>query len=428
LFPRARIANAVCMTQPMLSVAEAQATILALYSKIARPIASEVIPNARALGRRLASNLHATGAIPAHDLSMMDGYAMNVADKKVGAVLEIHGESAAGSLPQVLQPGTCMRIATGAPVPSGATLVLPQENVGVLSAEGRRASRIEIREDTGQGWIRHKGAEYNDGDLCLAAGTFLDASRLGFLAALNLAEVPVARKPRVAILPTGNELKAAGSTLAPGQTPDVNGPMLMALCESMGAHCTVYDPVKDTQAATMQALEACRSSYDLVLTIGGVSVGDHDWVESSLRGLGAEIVFHRIRMKPGKPLLAATVPSGRADPPHVLALGLPGNPNSALVTFLLFAAPVLRALLGDPTPERRFRSAPVMGPIRAGGDREEFLRGKRRSDGSIDVLNNQSSGAVTALAQADTLIRRSPHAPLHQDGALLDVATFAELL
>jgi molybdopterin molybdotransferase len=416
------------MTQSMLSVAEAQATVLALSSSLARPILGEALPIFCALGRRLAGNLHAKAAIPAHDLSMMDGYAMHIADKRIGAVLEVHGESAAGSLPQVLQPGTCMRIATGAPVPSGATFVLPQENVGVLSPDERRVSRIEIRQDTGQGWIRKKGEEYNVGDLCLAGGTFLDPSRLGFLAALNLAEVPVARKPKVAVLPTGNELKAPGATLAPGQTPDVNGPMLMALCELIGAHCTVYEPVKDTQAATMQALEACRDKHDLILTVGGVSVGDHDWVEASLRNLGAEIAFHRIRMKPGKPLLAATVPSGNADQPPVLALGLPGNPNSALVTFLLFAAPVLRTLLGDPTPERHFRSAPVWGAIRAGGDREEFLRGKRRSDGSIEVLANQGSGAVTALAQADTLIRRLPHAPVHQDGALLDVATFAELL
>lgn len=376
----------------MLSFAEAQSRILASATRIG----TERVPLAQAWGRVLAETVRAPVNLPPFDASAMDGYA--VATRSfvgTGAVtLPVIGESRAGAVPDALAAGAACRIFTGAMMPDGADAVIMQEHV---VREGDRA-RFESAPRPGAN-VRRAGEDLAAGSIALAEGTRLTAARIALAATADRAELVVGRRPRVAILSTGDELRAPGSAPRNGSIPESNGPGLRALAEQAGATVSVLPVVGDDPNATERAIAEALAGVDVLFTVGGVSVGDHDVVRPALERAGVELAFWKVAMKPGKPLAV-----GRRGATHVL--GLPGNPVSALVTCLLFGVPLLRALAGDRAPLPRPLRARLTHDIQRSAGRTEFARVTLEQDGdglAATPLANQASGAMIALATCDAL-------------------------
>jgi molybdopterin molybdotransferase len=318
----------------VLTPAEALSRILAALSDVA-PLPAERVPLDAAPGRALAEDLVAELDLPAFSAATMDGYALRAADApRAGARLPVAfevfaGEPAAGPLPA----GACCRIFTGAPLPEGADTVEQQEEV-------RRAGRAAVfaRPAARGRFIRRRGSDVARGRVAIAAGTPLDPGRIALAAALGRAELPVHRRPRVAILPTGDEIVAVGRTPRPGQIVETNGHALLAAARDAGAEPLLLPIAPDDPAKLRRALEAAHG-VDALVTTGGVSVGDRDHVRAALSAAGARIDFWRVAMRPGKPFTFGRW--GRAA-----VFGLPGNPTSCFVGFELFVRPALRALAG----------------------------------------------------------------------------------
>ncbi len=379
----------------LLPVEEAQARLLAM----AQPLASETAALDRSAGRWLAEDITALRSQPAHDLSAMDGYAIRHADWP--GPWTVQGESAAGAgaLP-TLAPGEAMRIFTGAPLPPGADTVLIQENVNregnILTASPATTTRAGEN-------IRLKASDFGQGQLLLESGTLLSPQAIALAAIAGHGGLPVGRRPRIALLSSGSELDTPAGALATGKLPASNGPMLQAL---LGSLAEVHDRgiVADTLDATTQAIWDA-AGFDMIVTTGGASVGDYDLVGPAFRAAGGTLDFWRIRMRPGKPLMA-----GRLG--DALFLGLPGNPVSAFVTAKLFLLPVIKRLSGDPAPLPAFESVPLASDLGAGGERDEYLRG-RFEKGVASVLPTQDSAGLLALSRANCLLlRRAGQAPL----------------
>jgi len=351
-----------------------------------------------ALGRVLSEPLVAGEAIPAFPYSAMDGYAVATADL-VGELpfrLPVRGESRTGRPAAALERGTVMAISTGAEVPAGADAVVPREVVDRTDD----AATIRERAKPGQ-HIRRQGEDLERGAVALSPGQRLGPSALGLAASLDATELPVARRPRVTILCTGDELRAPGSAKTPGKIPESVSAPLAALATLAGATARRLPPVGDDRTETQVAVARGLLETDLLLTVGGVSVGEHDWVRPALEAEGVTLDFWKVAIKPGKPIAF-----GRHARTGARVLGLPGNPASAIITFTLFGVPLLRALQGDRDPLPRSLTLPLGAPFRHKPGRLEFIRVRLEEHTaglSALPLDNQASGALTSLAWADAL-------------------------
>ncbi|QDI83335.1 molybdopterin molybdotransferase MoeA [Methylorubrum populi] len=387
----------------LLPVAEALDRILAA---IAGPVEAEEVPITRAAGRTLAADLRATRTQPPFTASAMDGYAVRAADvATVPARLRLIGTSAAGhGFAGPLGPGEVVRIFTGAPVPEGADAILIQENA---EAEGET---VTAREPVAAGrFLRRAGLDFRGGETLLRAGETLDARRLALAASAGRAVLPVRRKPRVAVLATGDELVRPGEPAAWDQIVASNGLALAALSLEAGAETIDLGIVSDDLAALRDAVGRARAAEaDLLVTLGGASVGDHDLVQAALGAEGMELGFWRVALRPGKPLM-----HGRLG--RMAVIGLPGNPVSSIVCGLLFVVPAIRALLGDPRAgEDRSEPARLGRDMPANDARQDYLRA--RLDTAPDRLpvvhpeTRQDSSMLSVLGTSEALLIRPPHA------------------
>jgi molybdopterin molybdotransferase len=359
----------------------------------AKVMASERVELGLGAGRVLAEDLMARAPLPGFDYSAMDGYAVAHASFSGAGPwsLPVVGESRAGALAPPLVPGSACRIFTGAPIPEAADAVVMQEEV---TRDGDRATFAQAPALGAH--IRRRGEDLAEGAPALSKGTRLTPFQIGLAAAVDRSELLVARRPRVTILCTGEELRSPGSLATPGSIPDSNGPSLAALVAATGAIPTLAPRIGDSLEATEAALFAALRGCDLLLTVGGVSVGEHDLVRAALARVGAELDFWKVLIRPGKPLAFGHYG-------ETLILGLPGNPVSAQLTFALFGMPLLRAMQGDrqPIPPRgraRLHSALRQSPGRTG-----FYRAQLQGDLAITAAN-QASGSAASLAHADALV------------------------
>lgn len=374
---------------PLLTIAHARELVL----NASQPLATEVLPVVDALDRVLAEPVRAASDTPPFPCSAMDGYALlpGPAERRLSVV----GESRAGTpASEPLREGQAIRISTGGAVPAGATAVIPQENVD--AGDGEILTRAPVREGDN---IRDAGEDMRAGDTILSSGLVLGAAELGAAVSAGAGRLTVARRPRVHVLSTGDELKAPGEPLGPGEIHNSNGPMLVALSEHQGAVCPPPGRLPDDRAATVAGLAGALETADVVIVSGGVSVGPHDHVKPALAELGVEQVFWRVALQPGKPTWF-----GRRG--TTLVFGLPGNPVSAVVTFALFVRPALAALQGR-APERRLESEAVLATaIPRNHDREQAVRVRlERQNGRLVATPNgpQGSHIVTSLLGADAL-------------------------
>jgi len=378
------------MAAPLITIAEARERVLGA----ARPLGTErVAIGEAAYGRVLAEDLTAVGDVPPFPCSAMDGYA--IIDGESDRTLTVVGESRAGTpAAHTLTDGGAIRISTGAAIPDGATAVIPQENVEVR--DGAIFTLVAVREGE---HIRHAGEDMRAGETVLRAGTTLGGAELGAGVAAGAAELAVYRRPRVQVLSTGDELRAPGEPLGPGEIHNSNAPMLDALATADGAVTTTPQRLPDDRAATERGLAGALETNDVVIVTGGVSVGPHDHVKPALAALGVEEVFWRVALQPGKPTWF-----GRRG--STLVFGLPGNPVSAVVTFSLFVRPALAALQGR-SEARLLESEAVLGTaVRRNPDREQALRVRlERLGGALVATPNGAQGShiVTSLLGADAL-------------------------
>ncbi len=402
----------------MLSFRDAQAKILAL----AHPLPAERVALDDGHGRVLAEDVVARVALPRFDHSSMDGYAVRAADFAGDGptwTFPVRGESRAGGEVPHAEAGAVCRIFTGAPLPEGTDAVVMQEDVE-RTAEG--AARFAKRPSAGQ-FVRRRGDDLADGATALARGARLRPAHLGLAAALDLAWLTVNARPRVTLLATGDELRAPGTMDRPGTIAESNCVALRAMAHHAGAEARVAPFVPDDLEATARAFDEALGRSDVVLSIGGVSVGDHDVVRPALERIGVTLEFFRVAIKPGKPLAVGR--RGRS-----LVLGLPGNPASAMVTFALFAAPLLRALEGERDPLPQPTRARLGVEVRRQAGRTEFARARLEAsaDGLVATpLPNQASGAVTSVAAADALLMIDADCTHLEAGAPVDVYLAGEL-
>jgi molybdopterin molybdotransferase len=377
------------MSATLITIAQARDRVL----EAVRPLGTERVAIANARDRVIAGDLRAAGDVPPFPCSAMDGYAIRQVDAP--RTLTVIGESRAG-LPAtlVLGDGEAIRISTGGAIPDGASAVIRQEDVEVQN--GAIVTRVAV--EPGQN-VRGRGEDMRSGETVIRAGTALGGPELGAAVSAGTAELIVARRPRVQVLCTGDELRAPGESLGPGEIHNSNAPMLVALAEREGGVCGEPGRLADDPAATEAALAASHQSSDVVIVTGGVSVGPHDHVKSALARLGVEELFWRVALQPGKPTWFGTRDG-------VLVFGLPGNPVSAVVTFGLFVRPALAALQGR-SAEPLFAGRAVLGaPVRCNPDREQAVRVRlERRDAGVVALPNgpQGSHIVTSLLGADAL-------------------------
>jgi len=376
-----------------IPVEEAQQRLCALVS----PLPTEGIVAADAVGRCLAEDIKARRTQPSADLSAMDGYAIAAGDHS--GPWRIVGESAAGHpFSGTLATGEAVRISTGAIMPHGSDAVLLQENATregdtlSLNGEGNPTPRH----------IRRAGFDFEAGETLLRKGARIGPAQLALALSGGHGVLPVHRLPSIAVLDSGDELSADPEKCEAHQIPASNGPGIAALARPFVSECLRIGPVKDTMDAMLGGLESAARA-DVIVTSGGASVGDHDLVKPALERWGATIDFWRVAMKPGKPLMVAR----RANQ---VILGLPGNPVSSFVTAYLFLLPLLRRMAGALDMLPHPVAMACLTPLPAGGKRTEFLRG-RIVNGKVELIEEQDSSALRALAAADVLIRRDIDAP-----------------
>jgi molybdopterin molybdotransferase len=384
-----------------------------------RRLATERVALRAAPGRVLREDLVALAPIPSFDHSAMDGYAVAIADLAAEPPfsLQVSGESRAGREATALQPATACRIFTGSPIPPRADAVIMQEHV---TRDGDRL-RFDALPKKGQ-HIRRAGEDLAQGALGLGAGTRLSPASLALAAMLGRAELLVTRRPRVTILCTGDELRVPGDAPRPGSIPESNSAPLAALARQAAAAVRVAPIVPDDPDATRRAIEDALDGTDVLLTVGGVSVGDHDVVRGALEHAGVALDFWRVAIKPGKPLAV-----GKSDRAHVL--GLPGNPASALVAFLLFGVPLLRVLQGDARPIPMPIVVRLAAARARGSDRLELVRASLRADGdrfAAYAYGNQASGAATNLAHSDGVALIPAGERALEAGALVDFVRWSD--
>lgn len=383
---------------PMLSAVEALDHLL----KNAMPVSEqETITTQTALGRVLASDITSQVDVPPMDNTSMDGYAVRSADIcEAGTVLRMAQRIPAGSVGQTLEARTIARIFTGAPIPQGADAVVMQEDC--LAQEQKDLVQINCVPNPGQ-WIRRRGEDLSAGKIVLTVGTFLRPQQLGVAASAGYAQLPVKRKVRVAAFFTGDELSLPGEPLKPGGIYNSNRDTLLGVIRSLGCEATDYGIVPDRLDATREALRTASAEHDLIITSGGVSVGEEDHIKPAVNAEG-RLDLWQIGIKPGKPLAFGAVRKLNSNQQETWFIGLPGNPVSSFVTFLLFVRPFILKLQG-----RSELSAPTYW-MRADFDwlkadrRNEFLRVRMNAQGGLDLFHNQSSGVLTSAAWGDGLL------------------------
>lgn len=390
----------------MITVEEALGHVFALT----RPLASEPVALRRAAGRVLLVDAVARRAQPPFPASAMDGYAIAEADHRPGAVLAVTGTAAAGhAFAGRVRPGEAVRIFTGAPVPEGAGRVVLQEDVTRDGARITLGDRLEA-----DSHIRPAGQDFAEG-FRLAAPRRLRPADLALLAAMNVAEVAVARRPVVAIIATGDELVMPGEVPAADQIVASNLFALAAMAEAEGAEVRMLPIARDT-VDSLAGVFAMAADADLIVTIGGASVGDHDLVARVAEGAGMERAFYKIAMRPGKPLMAGRIGAAAM-------LGLPGNPVSAIVCTTLFVLPMLRAMQGLPARAPRRLSAELAEDIGPNGPREHYMRARLEPGPGrprIRPFPRQDSALLTVLAEADALLVRPVAEGPRKAGEIVD--------
>lgn len=376
----------------MISVDEALERILTAV----RPLESETVGLAEADGRVLARDVRAELFNPAFDVSAMDGYAVRAEDVRPGTTLTMIGASQAGSgFKGTVGPGQCTRIFTGAPVPAGADAVIMQEET---RADG---NAITFDCDVAPGRsIRFRGEDFTQGDVLIAKGALLDPRKIALAAAGNVARLSVSARSRVALLATGDELVVPGSAVGPDQIVASNSVGLAAFFTGHGAKVSDLGIVADEKALLGEALaRALDDEPDILLTTGGASVGEHDFVQEMLKANGVDIDFWRIAMRPGKPLMF-----GRRG--STVVFGLPGNPVSALVTARIFVLPALIKMTGAAMLDPLY--LPLADDLPPNGPRRHFLRGTLVSDAErgtlVAPIRQTDSGHLSSLASADVLL------------------------
>ncbi len=369
------------------------------------PLSSEAVPVYEARGRVLAEDLKAKLTQPPFDASAMDGYAVRAADAGTIPVrLRVTGVSAAGhGFGGTVGAGEAVRIFTGAPLPEGADTVVIQENTKVEAAD-----TVTILEGANLGKnVRLRGYDFEAGGVLLAAGSKLGSRHLMLIAAMNHAAVPVRRKPVIAVLANGDELVPPGCVPQPGQIVSSIPAGLKAAIESWGGVALVPPIARDTKES-IAAQTAAANSADVIVTIGGASVGDHDLVRSTLEGKGARFEVLKAALRPGKPVMFGFLGAQRV-------LSLPGNPGSAMICARVFLKPLMDALLGL-GPNEPIRQMPLGRAIEANGEREHYMRATS-AGGTVTPIADQDSSLVNAFACADCLIIRPVNAPALPEGA-----------
>ena len=388
---------------PLLPLETALSQLLAALDN--RPVRTEMLSTLEADGWVLAQDVVSMLEVPPHDNSSMDGYAVRCADIAPGRTLPVSQRIPAGSQGAPLQTGTVARIFTGAPIPLGADAVVMQEDCQDVQGANPSVSAIQVQTQpqTGQ-WIRHRGEDVMNGATVLQSGLRLGPAALGMAASVGLAQLQVACKPRVALFSTGDELVMPGTVapqdMPPGSIYNSNRFFLSALLRRMGCAVTDMGIVPDRLDATVQALRDAAQVHDLVLTSGGVSVGEEDHIKPAVQQLG-RLDLWQIAIKPGKPFA-----HGQVDAAHFI--GLPGNPVSSFVTFLLLVRPFLLRMQGVQDV------ALPSQPLRADFDwpradrRQEFLRVRRNAHSGLDLFPNQSSGVLTSVVWGDGFVDNPP--------------------
>lgn len=391
----------------MISVEEARAKILTSL----KPVPTEMIGLMQAHGRVLAQPVQARLTMPPADVSAMDGYALRAADATQGAVLKLIGEAPAGH-PFVgeIRAGETVRLFTGSVVPRGADAVLIQENTAA------RGHDVEVNEPVSIGKnIRRAGQDFLAGDLILAAGKRLSIRDIGLAGAAGYPWLSVYRRPRVAILCTGDEIALPGEPVPAGGIANSNAAMLAAFVTAHGGEAVLLPIARDTQDA-IEAGALAAQGADMLLTTGGASVGAHDLVQTGLARQGFTLDFWKIAMRPGKPLIFGHV----RDMPM---MGLPGNPVSAYVCATLFLGAALAAMSGYQVEPPRFETARLTTPMKANDQREDYVRAlcsRDETGPTVTPLPVQDSSMLSALSRAGALIRRLPNAPALATGALVE--------
>jgi molybdopterin molybdotransferase len=398
--------------------------LASLLAKATPRLTSESVSTFEADGRVLAQDVVSALTVPPRDNSSMDGYAVRGADcATAGAVLTVAQRIPAGSVGTPLAGGTAARIFTGAQIPEGADAVVMQEDTGVLPEEGSLGRvRIDTVPAVGQ-WIRRAGEDVAAGDVVLARGERLTPAALGLAASVGFDRLQVARRPRVVLLSTGDELvmpgEVAPEAMKPGAIYNSNRFFMRALLTRLGCEVSDLGIVPDRRDATIDALRTAAEHNDLIVTTGGVSVGEEDHIKAAVEALG-ELQLWSLSMKPGKPFAY-----GRIGNAHVT--GLPGNPVSSFLTFLLLVRPFLLTLQGAT------RVAPAPVAMRADFDwpradrRREFLRARRNAAGGLDLFSNQSSGVLTSAVWGDGVID-TPAGQSFKKGDTVSFIPFSSLL
>ena len=387
---------------------------------------SEDVPMQAALGRVLAKSVNSLVDVPPLDNTSMDGYAVRCADTTTpGQTLRIAQRIPAGSVGTQLEPGTAARIFTGAPVPTGADAVVMQEDCEIPEGTSDQV-QVNIAPTQGQ-WIRRRGEDLTAGKTALVAGTFLRPQELGVAASAGLTHLNVKRRVKVAAFFTGDELALPGEPLKPGGIYNSNRDTLLACIKSLGCDATDFGIVPDSLEATKETLRKASKDHDLIITSGGVSVGEEDHIKPAVTAEG-RLDLWQIAIKPGKPLAFGAVrKSGEPKDGEAWFIGLPGNPVSSFVTFLLFVRPFILKLQG------REAKLPQSYLMRADFDwlkadrRNEFLRVKINGQGGLDLYPNQSSGVLTSASWGDGLVDCPPNQPI-KAGELVKYIPFDALL
>lgn len=398
----------------LLSLDDALQRLLAVAGEH-RIQGTERVSTFDALGRVLAEPVRSALDVPSADNTAMDGYALRAADvPTAGTVLPVSQRIPAGTVGQPLAPGSAARIFTGALMPPGADAVVMQEQCSAIAGEGLGTVRIDAQPQPGQ-WVRRRGEDVLQGTEVLAAGLRLTPQALGLAASVGAATLVVRRRPRVALFSTGDELVMPGEALKPGAIYNSNRFTLRGLLQAAGCDVTDLGIVPDRLEPTRAALREAAASNDLILSCGGVSVGEEDHLKPALQ---AEGWLHTwgLAIKPGKPLAFGAVRRGTpaaesgilGEGVEALFIGLPGNPVSSFVTFVLTAAPVLRALQGSPAGLPQSMNARADFDWSRPDKRREFLRVRFNAEGGLDLFPNQSSGVLTSVVWADGLLDNPP--------------------
>ncbi|WP_429526905.1 molybdopterin molybdotransferase MoeA [Paraburkholderia youngii] len=402
----------------MLATADA----LAILLDAARAIDGiETLPTLDALNRVLATDVTSPLDVPPMHTSAMDGYAVRIADLAHGSRLPVSQRIPAGHAPAPLAPNSAARIFTGATVPAGADAVVMQEQTEVAGDEVTIVHRPQAGE-----WITAQGADIRAGSVILPAGTRLTPQALGLAASVGCAQLEVRRRVKVAVFFTGDELTMPGEPLKPGAIYNSNRFTLRGLLEKLGCDVTDYGIVVDQLDATRATLREAAEAHDLILTCGGVSVGEEDHVKPAVEAEG-RLSMWQIAMKPGKPLAFGAVRRGAAGTAETFFIGLPGNPVSSFVTFLLFVRPFVLRLAGVQAVAPRALSLRADFTQGKADRRNEFLRARVNAAGGLELFANQSSAVLTSTVWGDGLIDNPPNHAISA-GETVRFIPFSELL